>query len=90
MKNKTKKTIEDRGKKQIKAIQNQGQVKTIKKHTYDDEGTPLISKQKEIFNELVDERLRKITVKVNYDDLIYRYKGKTALLQNLINFIRLF
>ena len=31
------KTIEDQGGKQIKAIQNQGQVKTIKKCDYDDE-----------------------------------------------------
>ena len=53
------KTIEDQGKKQIKAIQDQGQVKTIKKYTYDDEDTSLISKQKEIFNELADERLKK-------------------------------
>ena len=68
------KTIEDQGEKQIKAIQNQGIVKTIKKYTYDDEDTPLISKQKEIFNEPADERLKKITEldkKVNYDDLIY-------------------
>ena len=54
------KGIEDQGQKQIKANQNQVQVKTIKKYTYDDEDTPLISKQKEIFNELVDERLEKI------------------------------
>ena len=55
------KTIEDEGKNQIKAIQNPGQVKTIEKYTYDNEDTPLISKQKEIFNELVDERLEEIT-----------------------------
>ena len=55
------KTIEDQGEKQIKAIQDQGQVKTIKKYAYDAEDTPFISKQKEIFNELVDERLEKIT-----------------------------
>ena len=30
------------GEKQIKTIQNQGQVKTIKKCTYDNEDTPLI------------------------------------------------
>ena len=40
------KTIEDQGKKQIKAIQDQGHVKTIKKYDYDDEDSPLISKQK--------------------------------------------
>ena len=40
-----------------------------------------ISKQKEIFNKLVDEKLEKITdldEKVNNDDLIYKYKGKFA------------
>ena len=40
-----------------------------------------ISKQKEIFNKLVDERREKITdldKKVNSNDLIYRYKGNTA------------
>ena len=54
------KTIEDQGQKQIKAIQNQGQVKTIKKCSYDDEDTPFISKQIEIFNDFVDERIEKI------------------------------
>ena len=40
------KTIEDQVEKQIKAIQNQEQVKTFKKkYTYDDEDSPLISKQ---------------------------------------------
>ena len=75
------KTIEDQGEKQIKAVQNQVQVKTIKKYTYDKKDTPLISKQKEIFNELVDKRLDKITEldeKVNSDNLIYRYKDRTA------------
>ena len=73
------KTIEDQGEKK-KSIQNQGQIKTIKKRTYDDEDSPLISKQKEIFNKLVDERLDEITKlneKVNHYDLIYGYKGKT-------------
>ena len=55
------KTIEDQGEKQIKAIQDQGQVKTIKKYAYDAEDTPFISRQKEIFNELVDETLEEIT-----------------------------
>ena len=76
-------TIEDQGERQIKAIQDQGQVKTIKKYTYDDKDTPLISKQKEIFNKPVDERLEEITnldkKKVNSDDLIYRYKGNTPV-----------
>ena len=40
------KTTEDQGEKQVKAIQDQGRVKIIKKYTYDDDDTPLISKQK--------------------------------------------
>ena len=55
-------------------------LKTIKKYTYDDEDSPTISKQKEIFNKLVDGRLDEITKldkNVNHDDLIYRYKGET-------------
>ena len=67
------KTIENQGQKQTKAIQDQGQHKTIKKHDHGSEDTPFISKQKEIFNELVDERLEKITdldEKVNSNDLI--------------------
>ena len=55
------KTIEDQGEKQIKAMQNQGQVKTIKKFDYDDEDSPLISKQKEIFNKLANKRFNEIT-----------------------------
>ena len=65
------KTIEDQGQKQIKAIQDQEQVKEIKKCTYDAEHTALISRQKEIFNERL-ERLEKVTDLdkiVNSDDL---------------------
>ena len=65
--------------KKIKAIQNQRQVKTIKKYTYDDEDSQLISKQREIFHKHVDERLDEMTKldeKINHD-LICRYKGKT-------------
>ena len=41
----------------------------------------LVSKQREMFNKLADERLEEITKldkKVNPDDLIYRYKDSTA------------
>ena len=44
------KKIEDQGEKQVKAIQDKGKSKTIQKYAYDAEDTPLISKQKEIFN----------------------------------------
>ena len=38
-------TIDDQREKQIKAIQNQGQFKTIKKYTCNSKDSPLISKQ---------------------------------------------
>ena len=47
------------GEKQINTIQDQGQVITIQKYDYDAEDTPYTSKQKEIFNEIVDESLKK-------------------------------
>ena len=75
------KTFEDQGEKQIKVIQYQRHVKTIKKYAFDDECSPRISKQKEIFNEVADKRLNEITEldkNVNLDDLIYRYKGNTS------------
>ena len=81
------KTIEDQGEKQSEALENlkpKGQTKSIegiKKYAYSDKDSPLISKQKEIFSELVDKKLEKTTEldkKVNSDNLIYRYKGRTA------------
>ena len=71
------KTIEDQGEKKIRAIQDKGKVKAIKKYAYDGEDTPFISKKKkkEIFNELVDEKRGKVTdldkKKVNSDDLMF-------------------
>ena len=75
------KTIEDQGEKQIKAIQDKGEIKTIIKYAYSNTNNPLISNEKEIFDKLVDEKLKKVTKlgkKVNPDDLMYRYKGSTA------------
>ena len=43
----------------------------------------MILKQKEILNKLADERLEEITEldnKVNPDNLIYKYKGPTAVI----------
>ena len=54
------KTIKYQEENQVKAIQDQAQLKTIKKYGYYVEDTPFISKQKEIFNELIDERREKI------------------------------
>ena len=75
------KTIKDQGERQIKAIQNQWEIKGIKKYSYNDKDSPMILKQREILNKFVDERLYEITEldeKVNTDDLMYRYEGKTA------------
>ena len=50
-------------------------------NTYDNEDAPLISKQKEIFNELADKKIEEITnldKQVDPDDLLYSYKGNTA------------
>ena len=55
------KTIEDQGKKQVDAsntLKSDNKI-TIKKYTYDTNNNPFISKQKEIFNKLVDEKLEK-------------------------------
>ena len=50
------KTIEDQGKKQVDALNTlKSDNKRIEKYTYDLKDTPLISKQKEIFNKLLDE-----------------------------------
>ena len=61
------------------------------KNILDDEDTPFISKQKEIFNELVDERLENITdldERVNSEDL-YTNTKVGLLMQNLMNLIML-
>ena len=47
------KTIEDQKEQQIKAIQNQGKIKAIKKYAHSD-------KDKEIFSKLVDEMFEEI------------------------------
>ena len=60
MRNK-KKQLKIKEKKKLKAVEDQGQVEVIKKYAYNAEDTPFISKQKEIFNGLVDERREKIT-----------------------------
>ena len=85
------KKIEHKRRKQIKAIQYQKHVKTIKKYDYLDGDSPLISKQKEIFDDLVDKRLDKITEldeKVSHNELVYIYKGKTSD-EKLVNMIML-
>ena len=57
------KTIEDQRKKQVDALntlKSDNKI-TIEKCNYNPKDTPFISRQKEIFNKLVDERLETIT-----------------------------
>ena len=70
------KTIEDPGDKQIRAIRNQGAIKTIKKYDYSDKESPLILKEKEIFNKFANEKINERTELDNKSDtgnLMYRY-----------------
>ena len=74
------KTIEDQREKQIKVIKEQRMPEAFEEYAYDAKDSPYISKQKVIFNKLVDEQREKINDldnKVNDDYLIYRYKGNT-------------
>ena len=52
-------TIEGQKERKIKAIQNQGEIKTIKKHADSNKDSPLISKQKEIFIKLINKSLKR-------------------------------
>ena len=70
---KQRKTIEDQGKEQVKAIQdNKKQLVNINKDDY--KRKLLLSKEREIFKDISNERLNKIEEmnnKIDYDDLDY-------------------
>ena len=76
------KTIEDQGEKKITVIQDQGQVKTIKKCIYDNEDTPLISKQKEIF--LTDVKSSKEKFKSNLSEVKKHTKVEQKAKKNTV------
>ena len=68
---KQRKTIEDRGEKQVKEIQD-NQLVSINKDDYKDK--LLLSKEREIFKDIFNKRLNKIEElnnKIDYDDLDY-------------------
>ena len=68
---KQRKTIEDRGENQVKAIQNK-QVVNINKFDYKDK--LLLSKERETFKDIYNKRLDKIEEmnnEIDYDDLDY-------------------
>ena len=69
---KQRKTIEDQGKKQVEAIQDNKQLVNINKDVYKDE--LLLSKEREIFKDISNKKLNKIEElnnKIDYDDLDY-------------------
>ena len=70
------KTIKDQGDKQIKAIEDKKPVKSIKKFTYDINDSPLVLKEKEIYNKLTEESFEKINnlhKSVDINKLVFHY-----------------
>ena len=83
------KTIEDQGKKQVKAIQDK-QIVNINKNDYKDDYKDklLLSKEREIFKDIYNKRLNKIEElnnKIDYDNLEYAVYSR----KELINFSEL-
>ena len=77
------KTIEDQGEKQIKAIQNIDFNKSIKKAKFDSDDDLAILRQKELYNELTEEKKTEIEnldnrVDRDKDKLKYKYKRNTS------------
>ena len=71
------KTIEDQGEKQIKTIQDKRPIKSIEKFTYDINDSPIVLKEKEIYNKLTEKSFQKINnlnKKVDRDKLLFKYK----------------
>ena len=69
---KQRKTIEDHGKKQVEAIQDNKQLVNINKDDYKDK--LLLSKEREIFKDISNKNLNKIEEmnnEIDYDDLDY-------------------
>ena len=71
------KTIEEESNKQIKNIKNKSPDKTIKTIEYDPNDDPIISKQKEIYNKMVNEErnnIEELDKKVDRNYLLYEFK----------------
>ena len=77
------KTIEDQGKKQVKAIQDNKQLININKDDYKDK--LLLSKEREIFKDIYNKRLDKIEElnnKIDYDNLEYVVYSNKKIMQD--------
>ena len=74
------KAIEDQGEKQIKAMQDKRPIKSIEKFTYDINDSPIVLKEKEIYNKLTEEsfeRINNLDKKVDTNKLVFKYNGNT-------------
>ena len=75
------KTFKEQGEKQIKAIQDKRPIKSIEKFTNDINDSPIVLKEKEIYNKLTEEILEKINnldKNVDINKLVFKYKGNTS------------
>ena len=75
------KAIEDQGKKQIKVIQDKRPIKSIERYDFSINDSPMLLKEKQISNKLTEEIFEKINnldEKIDSNELVFKYKGKTA------------
>ena len=76
------KTIEDQGKKQVKAIQDNKQLVNINKDDDDYKYKPLVSKEREIFKDI--DKIEELSNKIDYDNLKYVVVGTGDKYLNII------
>ena len=75
------KTTEDQGEKQIKSIQDKRPIKSIVKFNYDINDSPIVLKEKQIYNKLTEESFEKISnlhKRFDIDKLVFKYKGNAS------------
>ena len=86
------KTIKDQREKQTKAIQDKIPIKLIEKFTYDINDSPIVLKEKEIYDKLTEESFEKINTldkKVDTNKLVFKNIRTTPLMKILANLIML-
>ena len=69
------KTIEDQDEKQIKAIQDKRPITSTEKFTYDINDSPIVLKEKEIYNRLTEEifgRINNLDKSVDTNKLAFK------------------
>ena len=72
------KTIEDQGENQITPIQNKRPIKSIEKIAYNNNDSPMVLKEKELYNKLTDEsreKINKLNNKVDTNKLVFNIRA---------------